>query len=753
MTAWLEQTRLELLLIVRMRWPFLLPLAAGIYQWAQLAGMAQDGYADIRLGLIDMMRTFHTLSLALPMLLGVLLIRRDLLHPAYGWMHALPVSNAAYLLGKLCAGFLYLLLIPIATGIAYTLPYIRSGLPTADWAGSIMPILLQQSGSYAVTLVLGMAIGVLVPGRFALPIAFCGWLFGSVFLQEFIVVQLGWYPLKPFFLHHFLNPEYLLNEGWLRAFESEYTGFLPFVLLFMVFLLAWSDAAVGRSRPEGSPVRAISLALAALVFSALLYVPYAAAWTDRYSHIRALSATAPAEEAIEPHDPYVFDVRSATAEVHKISEHGIRVEAKLELPLRGNRPIAAGDPDQAPRAHKPDMVTFLLHPSLRVFEVKLNGAASAFERNGHQLSIPLPQLTDKLETSTATVEIRYEGELDEWSYNGAGEYYWAFVRDQGLYLPGHIGWFPIPGGDSLFFRSGPSLYARTDAGRDTGKTRYELELHGFGPLSVFATLPSGANRSGVIRFTGMDSTVPSLFGGSFIKIGMPAGGPAIITTPANRTNSERFLEELNKRIEYYAEWLHPNAAESGSKLKQIVYFPTNVVNSYGYMQASSLTANTVFLSSYSQSALGAPELQTVLRLMLFGDDDSSLYSDRAGSEHSIVGEIRNAILMLYELERETDPHWIFSPYVALTPDGIPVMDNIALMLREAVADGRSAEARGVLERFYREGLSIDGERGRGAYGEAELPDGANYATIAYEEWLQAWQNDAANGEKEAASSD
>jgi len=745
MTAWLQQTRLELLLILRMRWPILLPLAAGIYLWAQMAGSASDGYADIRLALIDMLRTFHTLSLALPMLFGVLLVRRDLLHPAFGWMHALPVNNAAYLLGKLCAGFLYLLLIPIATGIAYTLPYIRSGLPLAEWADSILPILTLQSGSYAVTLILGMTIGVLVPGRFALPIAFCGWLFGSVFLQEFIVVRLGWYPLKPFFLHHFLSTEYLMNEGWSRAFAPEYAAFAPFVLLFMVFLLAWSAAAVGRSRPEGSPASAVILTLAALAIAAAFYVPYAAAWADRYGHIRTLAATAPPQDAIAPHAPYVFEVDLAAAEVHKISEHGIRVDAKLVLPLRGNRPISIADPNLAPIERKPGTATFLLHPSLRVFEVKLNGAASAFERKGDRLSLPLPQLTDGATVSTATVEIRYEGELDEWAYNSAGEYYWAFVRDQGLFLPGHIGWFPIPGGDSLFYRSEPFLYDRTDAGRDTGQTHYELELYGFGRLPVYASLPSGVDRDGVIRFVGTDSAVPALFGGSFIKVALPDGGPAVITTPANRMNSVRFLEELNKRLEYYAEWLGPEAAESGSRLKQIAYFPTNVARSYGYQQADGLSAGTVLLPSYSQSALGAAELQTALRLMLFGDDDSSLYSDRTGTEHSIVGEIRNAILMLYELERETDPHWIHSPYVALTPDGIPVMDHIAHMLREAVADGRSGQARGVLEHFYREGLSIDTLRNRVAFDDTEFP-GEAYPRVAYEDWLKVWQNDAADGE-------
>ncbi len=755
MNAWINQTKLELILLLRMRWPLLLPLAAGVLIGFQLDALA-SGSSGLRLRLIETMGTFHTLSLALPMLLGVLLVRRDLLHPAYEWMHALPVNNSAYLLGKAFAGFLYLMLIPAATGIAYAIAYLQAGLPAADLLGSYMPFLLHQSGSYAVTLVLGMTIGVLVPGRFALPIAFCGWLFGSVFLQEFIVVQLGWYPLKPFFLHHFLNASFMMNEGWSGALQQEYVSFLPFVLLFTVFMLAWSAAAVGRTRPEGSPHRQLIVTLVALVASAAAYWPYADMWTDRYAHLRMLAQAAPVEEDAKPHAPYAFAINAARAEVTKQSEHGIRVSAAFEVPLLGNRPIAMLDTLASPWEHAPGSLTFLLHPSMRVSEARLDGVPVPVARDGDRLSVPLGQIADRKAASTAHVEIQYSGSLDEWAYGPSGESLWAFIREGGVYLPGHIGWFPIPGGDSLFYRSASTLHDRADAAYRSAPADYELTLRGFGSLPFYTSLPRAARApeegDNVFRFAGSDTAIPSLYGGSFIEVGRSDEGPIIVTTPANRSDSELYLQELNRRIAYYDAWLGKDGNDGG--LGHIFYLPNHGTNSYWYGTSEYSAGNAMFLTQYTHASLGADELQAAMRRYLYGDNDFGLYSDLAEGSPSIVGEIRQAIWMMYELEHgQVSERWMTPPYVAVSPDGIPIMEHIAGMLREAVADGRTAQARDALASFYRKGLSIQATYFGYAGGGSTPTPSATYPVITYEDWLQAWQQFDTGNQKEASNSD
>ncbi len=755
MNAWLNQTKLELILLLRMRWPLLLPLAAGVLIGFQLDGLSSADSGSLRLRLIETMGTFHTLSLALPMLLGVLLVRRDLLHPAYEWMHALPVNNAAYLLGKAFAGLLYLMLIPAATGIAYAIAYLRAGLPAADLLGSYLPILLHQSGSYAVTLVLGMTIGVLVPGRFALPIAFCGWLFGSVFLQEFIVVRLGWYPLKPFFLHHFLNASFMVNEGWSGALQNEYAAFLPFVLLFTVFMLAWSAAAVGRARPEGSPHRQLIATLVALLAAAAVYWPYAEMWTDRYAHLRVLALAAPLEDDTKPHALYGFAVESARAEVTKQSEQGIRVTAAFEVPLIGNRPVAMLGGTASPWEHAPGSLTFLLHPSMHVSEARLDGATVSVERVGDRLSLPLGDIADRKTASMAQVEIQYSGSLDEWAYGPGGESLWAFIRERGVYLPGHIGWFPIPGGDSLFYRGASTVHDRVDAAYRSAPVDFELTLRGFGALPFYASLPRAAGAPGdgdnVVRFAGSDTSIPSLYGGNFIEVGRLDEEPTIVTTSANVPASGQYLQELKRRIAYYDAWLGKDEIDGG--LGQIIYLPNHGTNSYWYGTSEYSAGNTMFLTQYTHSGLAADELQSAVRRYLFGDNDFALYSDLTEGSPSIVGELRQAIWMMYELEHEdVSERWISAPYVAVSPDGIPIMEHIAGMLREAVADGRTAQARGALESFYRKGLSI--QASSFGYAGSHTPSPVStYPVITYQDWLQVWQQFEAGDQKGAGSID
>jgi len=738
-----RQSLLELKLLLRLRWPLVFPPAAGAWMLFQLHGFAPSLSQNVYRHLIDSQSTFHTLSLGLPLLLGILLVRRDLLNPAFEWIHALPVSNLVFMLSKFAAGFLYMAAIVFFVDAAYLLEAMRSGLPADEIVRQLWRLDLDYFWSYGISLALGMTLGTQLPARFALPVGFCGWVFGSLFLQLFIVERSGMHLFKAFYLNHLLNAGPAWNELWGGSLGgAEYARLRLFVAAFGLFLLAWSAAAVGRSRPYGSPRRATAAAALAFLVACAAFVPYAQLWNARYANLAALRAAAPDRDTgdIRPHTLYAFRVDAMTLELERLPEDRFRASAEFVLPTSGGRPLPAGGTAHKWTPREEGRLTFLLYPTLRVTGVSVDGAPASYTRQGDRLSVPLESLAAG--TDTHHIRIGYEGRLAEWNQVGTNEVYLAFLKGDSVYLPAHLGWHPLPGGDSLLFREdGGAVRDRLDAGDDL-RADIEVKLHGFGgPL--YASIPettaaagSGAGSAGVRRFSARGAGAVTLIGGRGLTEVRHAGEPiAIVTTAANRASAARFLAELSERRNYYEAWL----GRTAGTLERILYLPDEPVRTRPDLGSSSLASGSMLLLPEGMyQPLDRGHLNRALMMLLFGDDNERTLADDP-ARPSIVHEIRQSIVDMYDWEHQagvgtaSGPGTAAGATVPVSP-GHPLQLRLSGAIQAAMAEGRLELAKQVLRGFYERGLAV-----RAPYRtDARIVTGRRYPVITWKDWNDAW---------------
>ncbi|PZD94817.1 hypothetical protein DNH61_16105 [Paenibacillus sambharensis] len=741
MRTLMRQTALELKLIARMRWPLLLPPAAGAYIWLQLLNLSPTGSQDLYLHMLTALGRLHTFAIGLPVLLGILLVRRDILHHAYEWLRAASISNHTFLLSKVAAGILYLSLIPLFIDLVYLLECWKQGLSLPYSLSQISLVTIHMLVAYAISLVLGITLGVLLPSRFALPVGFCAWVFGSVFIQLFIVSSYSLYPLKAFYLNHLLDNPLILNEGWLGALAGrELARLLPFVLLFGVFLLALSWAVLGHERPERSRRTGWMICLLALMIAAAGYIPYAQMWMERYTDRQLLMEISPQQHLARANEVFAFEVSRVKLDVRLQQDESLAVEARIDFPVRDGRPVSVLDAARPPEYREPGRITFLLHPGMRIKQAFINGKPADYIRTGDRFSIDETLLDSNQEIQS--VSVAYEGRITDWGYYGTREFMYAFASRDAVMLPGGMGWYPLPGGDSLFYKSGEHLFERLDTARYFNAD-FDVTVSGFGSLPLYATLETApAASDGSQHYTGSDTAAFTLYGGRFEEVRIQGEPITIITTRANRRESERFLEELYERRLYYEEWL----GTSLDRIRYIAYFPMDAIDSRYQQWTNERTGNTIFLSEMLHNNLDAYRLHTMLRYMLFGDRSEVSFADKNDSTQSIVYEIRETILDIYNVEHPGKSRFWHRQGMTFTPlsgpgsnRGVSAGEYLSHFLSAAAAEGQIDRLKDTLKHFYEGGLHIKLNEYGGSYIEEEY-NGRQYMKITLEDWHRVWDS-------------
>ncbi|CAM4337324.1 hypothetical protein [Paenibacillus tarimensis] len=741
MRTLMRQTALELILIVRMRWPLLLPPAAGAYMWLQLINISPTGSQDLYLHMLYALGRLHTFAIGLPVLLGILLVRRDILHYAYEWLRAASITNHTFLLSKASAGILYLSLIPLFIDLVYLLACWRQGLSLSYSWSQISLVTVHMLGAHAISLLLGITLGVLLPSRFALPVGFCAWVFGSVFIQLFIVGNYSLYPLKAFYLNHLLDNPFLLNEGWLGPLAgAELERLFPFVLLFGVFLLSLSWAVLGHERPERPRRTGWIICLSALLIAAAGYIPYGQMWMERYSSRQMLMETSPQQHLSRANEVFAFEVSRVKLDVRLQEDESLAVEARIEFPVRNGRPLSVLNAAQPPEYREPGRLTFLLHPGMRIKQAAVNGKPVDYIRTGDRFSIDEKLLEPNQEIQS--VSVIYEGQITSWGYNGPREFMFAFASRDAVMLPGSIGWYPLPGGHSLFHINGDQLFERLDTTRYLSAD-FDVTVSGFGNLPLYATLnPDPAAPDGVQHYSGLDTAAFTLYGGLFEEVRIEGEPITIITTGGNRRESERFLKELHKRRLYYEEWL----GTSLDRIRYIAYFPMDAFGSRYQQWINERTGNTVFLGEMLHNNLDAYRLHTVLRYMLFGDRSEVSFADKNDSAQSIVYELRETILDIYNIEHPGNSRFWHRQGMTFTPLSGPgnnrggsAGEYLSHFLSAAAAEGQIGRLKDTLKHFYERGLHIKLNEYGGSYREEEY-NSRQYRKITLEDWHRVWES-------------
>lgn len=744
MRAFLLQVYLELRLIYRMRWPLLLPLPAGAWMLLQCLNISDSSVTDINLFAAEAHRMLMIVLPAVPILLGVLLIRRDTMNPSYEWILGLPVINPIILVSKWTAAFLYASLFTFSLETVYGIIAWQQELPASMIAGSIIYYSTFYEMSFVASAALGIVTGAMMPLRFSLPIGFCGWVFGTLFLPGVLVRSYGLYPLKAFSLNHLLDDANYLSWS-VSLLHREYLLTQLFVAAFSLFMLAASNAMLARFKPVIRPKLPLVIMFISLCLSAAVYMPYGKLWLNRYDSLDRIEAAAPKPNTAHPHEPYSFKIKSMKLDMTRLLNDDLLAKVVLVLPTEDKRLIPAAPAVHQVKEHFSGQISFLLDPELVVTSLSVDGKSVPWQRSGDFVSFSKNSLAGT--SNTHRIELAYGGKINVWNPHSYSQIYAPFVDDNSVLLPGYTGWFPLPGGYSLLMDK-ETLIPRTDL-VSGWLADFDLTLRGFtGPL--YSSIDTAMDDKPETRhFTGHSAAAPTLFGGPFSSITLPDEPITIITTPGNVKESKLFLKNLHDKRLYYESWSNHPLQE----IKQIAYL--SMIQQMFDMTGRNLyaTGHTLFVNSSRYQSI-TDRFQLIIGKLLFGDiintyEHVNEWNDYTNpyENYSMVQEIRMAILNLPQMEQwvAIDPAFMISP----DSDAAPVAVSMQKMINDAFNSGQGDVVKRVLLHFLNQGLLIKDRYSNRNYSNQDIAQQARfiYPTITWKDWLDVWNEEKAGGAK------
>ncbi|WJH35879.1 hypothetical protein N6H14_08155 [Paenibacillus sp. CC-CFT747] len=681
---------------------------------------------DLYLYAYEFHKIQHTLSLGAAMLLGIALVKRDLRSPAYEWTGSFPVSSLVPFGTKFAAGFLYLSLFTLAMDAVYAWFAWRLDYPAGILVRELLFFTGQYEWSYAVTLLLAMVLAAGIPGRTAYLIGFCAWVFGTYFLDAFVISRQRLFVLRTFHLSQLQLNTFYESEVWGPWIQAgERTASRLFVLVFLLLLAAVGIVLLQRARPSRSARAWAAGSLVLLLASAAAFVPYGQLWAARYK-AQAAKLEAALDYAADngTRSFTTFGVKEYQIQARQTTSGTVRFTALLRLPTDGL-------PAQGP-------LPFTLNQAYAVKQVKWNGKELPVSRRHDLLLIEPSRLEPALAEQTLAVE--YEGGAPDWYYQGETEVMGSFVKDEYVLLPSSEAWYPIPGDEPLHFRNGGELI-QVRGGRMKGSSDFKVTLEGF-KGRIYGTLPGKEQPDGRQVYEGRNADGLSLFGGQLIEVTSPGEPLKVITSPGNRKEAQRFLDDIAAEKRYYRTWL----PLSDEMLEKIFYFPTSHWGEGKYAEQE-LTGNSTVIGETKNHNLDDVQKTATVQAVLYGDVDihASFTENREsppdGGPVSWAAEVRKAIRYLYLLDGK-----------GLTPEEVAQSHGLAAMLylpeplgtdpkngdgrfitegiNRAVAEGKADKVKELLRGYYEKGLGI---RESSADGEPAYP------VITAEQWNRDWK--------------
>lgn len=740
MRTLLLQTGFELKLIAKLRLTLLLPPAAGLWMLFQCADIGLPASMDVNLYAADAHATLMTFLTALPMFLGVLLIRRDALNPSYEWSLTLPVTNRVMIAAKWIAGMLYSSAFTVCILAVYVGVAVHHKLSWRSIWSEIAHYAPLYETSFAAGVAVGIVIGALFPMRFALPVAFCGWIFGSIFVPVYLIEVFNWHQMRLFSLNHLIGDlGASASEAWAyRLSGLEYPLTYVFAGTVTVLLLATACALLARTRPVLRPFAPIALMGVALIAAAAVFVPYADVWQQRYAQWQQLMPNVPAAERIHLHERYAFKVESIDVRLARAENDSLTARAEFVLPTREGRLLPAHEELEAVTDRIEGRVTFLLYPKLKVSGLTVDGEPVAWTQEQDRISFDHAALDPTASSHRVVWEYAAVSPLNEWAQDASGQYHLLFAQGRSSFLPAYLGWYPLPGGDSLMYRQGEQIVPRADVTNGL-RADFRLRLEGFDGRLVSTLPPAEDDAPGARSFAGANAVLPTVAGGSFTTVKVADEPAFMLTTPGNVEEARIFLENLRERRAFYEQWTGTRL----DRIRQIVYFPFigTFDRSYGLTSVFPI-GDTLFIGELRHSNLDAYRMEQTLSFLLFGD---TVYSSSRVNEwddqnrnmlstYSIVQEIRRMIALYIPMKehviaQEGDVYMLS-----------PIGEKMKQMVDTAYKEGKADVVKRVLTRFWNEGLAIeDRSSTRSASPLAtEAADPYHYPRITWEQWLQAW---------------
>lgn len=725
----------------------LLPLLFGIWFAFDLSAITPPRWEDIYHFAYDFHKVKHMLSLGIAMLIGIHAVRRDMINPSYEWLRSYPVSTITLLTAKFVSGFFYLTLFTLAMSVVYVRFALGRHLTVDEILSYLLFFGLQYEVSYAVTLALAMSLAIFFRGRIVYLIGFNAWMFGTFFIDLFIISRYAFYPLKTFHLNQFLLNSLLEHEVWgIPMMEREVWLSRFFVLSFILMLLAVVLAVYHhRIRPSVKSRRWIGYSVGAFLIAVVSFLPYGALWMERYaSTTERIEASVSYDEARKL---TAFPVEAYSIHL-TVTPDQLSGEVTMQIPPEGMKGLK--------------QIPFTLNHLFHVHKVAIDGDPVSFTQRGDLLTLE-SQISQG--NKPIFIYMTYSGKIADWNSHGK-ETYFLYADDKSLYLPDRMAWYPKAGKRGIYVSeiSGPSPFPALNP----FPSHFTLSIQGM-KNPVFSSLPRVKEKKETneetngdrITFTG-DSRSLSLFSGTLTEVKLPGEKLTVVTSPGNRYEAEKFLRRLIPVKRYFEHWFgnHMDAIDT------LFYFSPMFTD----LEREELTTNAILVDESQYHNLDGDRLAKVLNGILFSDTDTNSYFSKGSSvekDFSLVGEIRIAFYYLYardalqlshqetvrnmEMGQDEKERAFPSPVIRLKDQ--PQLKRMLEEIDGAIAAGKMESVKRILNHFHAQGLTIkrqdeqiEPNRDQTGIISRTIKDtgtSIHYPRITWEDWEKVWKEEMA----------
>ncbi|WMT40380.1 hypothetical protein RE628_24740 [Paenibacillus sp. D2_2] len=710
MHKWLRQFRFELGMILR-RPPILaMPFLFGALLWWSLSRIkpADHFFSDS----YNYYSLIHTMSLGLVMLIGILTIRRDVRRSSYEWSAGLPVSYGTIISAKYMAGLLYFTSFTVlASGIYFWLSTQRV---TAEITmQSTMFFTTSFEMSYAVTLALAMLLAICIPNRIVYLIGFCAWMFGTFFMEMFILERYSLDILRTFHLSQLFVSSGNYADTWgLVLTKDELRSSHLFVLAFTVLMLVIGVTVLQQLRPSKHRRRTWGLGICSVMLAAAAFIPYAMIWQERYTMDKKRLAD-PSLYKIEDiqydRQPKIYGIKTYNIYLQKLKDDTLQAEVTMNIPaddLIGKTEIS-----------------LTLNRMFKINHVSVNGQEVATKRQGEKLSLELSQVV----TGPLTVEMDYSGKVMDYSktFRGTGRYY-AFVKGENVFLPGYLAWYPLPEDQPIYLRDNKSIElgaVYTNIGFPSAD--FKLTVSGF-EAPIYTSLKEVTREAGEQIYSGEVHDGVTLFGGGLEELEPNATPLHVVYTPYNKLWTEQTVQKINELDQYFRSWLPTDA----QKVKQLLYIPNQ-----NFAINSDIENNAVVLNYISVDQNYMSEI--LMNKMLLGTRQGSYLIENV--QNDIRLQLRALIWYVYYYENGLFNNGNINGYMLselYANDWSNDKNQIGVHMRkqvdEALKAGKNDQVKRLLKHFYDQGLEIP---------ELDQEDSAveRNRPIPYSAWEDQWK--------------
>ncbi|MBT2764739.1 ABC transporter permease [Paenibacillus sp. ISL-20] len=666
----------------------------------------------------------HTMTLGPAMLIGILSIRRDVRRRSFEWNHSLPVSFFTLVSSKYVVSLLYFSLFTLSTSVIFYILSVSQGIAGDIAMMHTMQFAVQYEVSYMVTLALAMLLGASIPNRIVYLIGFCAWMFGTFFMEIYIITELRWMPAQVFHLNQFfLQSNRFEYENWgYGLFREDLMSSRWFVLAFTFLLLTVCLFLLNRKRPTMLRKAGWLAVLGAAVLMVAAAVPYGTLWAERYAQFDAKLGDPTVSYVDNPDNISFYHVSSYDIKLKRLSNDELRVTAKLTIPaseLSGMRQLP-----------------LTLNRMFELERVQLQGVDAPYRRQGERISV---RMVGDAKGGDIQAELEYRGKVMDFIAGYSREEFSVYSVGPEVKLDGYIAWYPLPGHQHVYLKSDngdrPPEYVYL--GSEFGRMRYsfgemKLEVEGY-PGPLYTGMQELERRPGYQRFEGREIEQNiSLYGGQFWKeihqIDLPI---TIVTTPYLEKASVSMLQDMKKKYDYFSKWV----PEFKSNVDKILYLG----HGFDYPRVD----HRLILSSnqYTYNFMNLPG--EWMNSVLFGNQEGLNYYFEH-PERDVRSKISSLFWYVYYVEEKgLSDKQLRSAYGNLRSVQQLLFKNgggddpqnklgmgMAKQVRRALEEGRGNQVKELLVHFYQQGLMLP-DTERNSYLNPESP-------ITYKEWQQKW---------------